>query len=262
MMSLRKMLWVATALGVLAGAAWADPMRTAFTKENTLPGALKPELSLAGGGSSFEVDGADADIERYFVTPGVRFGLTDRLTLLAAVPFAGYSDEELDESGLGDVEIGTEFLFYEDIFEYAWIIPHATAILSTGDEDKGLGAGEGQGRFGISVGTTTHDVLHWAVDVSYTMNGAAPEDPAIDDARDDLVAGALSLIWDLDERSSILGEVQVRDDAVDPEDDYALRGHLGLAYRINKYLSLMGYFGGADGLEEDYYGMGRLVCQF
>ena len=84
MMSLRKMLWVATALGVLAGAAWADPMRTVFTKENKFPGALKPELSLAGGGSSFEVDGADADIERYFVTPGVRFGLTDRLTLLAA----------------------------------------------------------------------------------------------------------------------------------------------------------------------------------
>ena len=262
MMSLRKMLWVATALGVLAGAAWADPMRTVFTKENKFPGALKPELSLAGGGSSFEVDGADADIERYFVTPGVRFGLTDRLTLLAAVPFAGYSDEELDESGLGDVEIGTEFLFYEDIFEYAWIIPHATAILSTGDEDKGLGAGEGQGRFGISVGTTMHDVLHWAVDVSYTMNGAAPEDPDFDADREDLFAGALSLIWDLDERSSILGEVQVRDDAVDPEDDFAMRGHLGLAYRINKYLSLMAYLGGSDGLEEDYYGMGRLVCQF
>ena len=262
MMSLRKMLWVATALGVLAGSAWADPMRTVFTKENKFPGALKPELSLAGGGSSFEVDGADADIERYFVTPGVRFGLTDRLTLLAAVPFAGYSDEELDESGLGDVEIGTEFLFYEDIFEYAWIIPHATAILSTGDEDKGLGVGEGQGRFGISVGTTTHDVLHWAVDASYTLNGAAPENPAFDDDRDDLLTGALSLVWDLDERASVLGEVQFRDDPVDEEDDYAFRGHLGMAYQINKTFSIMGYLGGASGLEEDYYGMGRLVAQF
>ncbi|HRT05902.1 MAG TPA: hypothetical protein P5204_09405 [Kiritimatiellia bacterium] len=262
MMSLRKMLWVATALGVLAGAAWADPMRTVFTKENKFPGALKPELSLAGGGSSFDPADSTEDVERYFVAPGVRFGLTDRLTLLATVPYAGYSDETLDESGLGDVEIGTEFLFYEDIFEYAWIIPHATAILSTGDEDKGLGAGEGQGRFGISVGTTMHDVLHWAVDASYTLNGAAPEDPDFDDSREDLFAGALSLIWDLDERSSVLGEVQVRDDPVDPEDDYALRGHLGLAYRINKTFSIMGYLGGSDGLAEDYYGMGRLVAQF
>ena len=262
MMKLRKVLWIATALGVLAGVASADPMRTVFTKENKFPGALKPELSLAGGGSSYDADEADADVERFFVAPGLRFGLTDRLAVLAAVPYAGYSEGDLDEKGLGDVEVGTEFLFFEDIFEYAWIIPHATAILATGDEDKGLGTGETQGRFGISVGTTTHDVLHWAVDVSYTMNGAEPEDPDFDDEREDLFAGALSLIWDLDERSSILGEVQVRDDAVDPEDDYALRGHLGLAYRINKYLSLMGYFGGADGLEEDYYGMGRLVCQF
>lgn len=266
MMSLRKMLWVATALGVLAGAAWADPMRTVFTKENKFPCALKPELSLAAGGSSYEVDEADADIERYFVTPSARFGLTDRLTLLAAVPYAGYSDEVLDESGLGDVEIGTEFLFYEDIFEYAWIIPHATAILSTGDEDKGLGAGEGQGRFGLSVGTTMHDVLHWAVDVSYTLNGAAPEVDEFaldgDDDRDDLLTGALSLVWDLDERSSVLGEVQFRDDAVDEEDDYAFRGHLGMAYRINETFSIMGYLGGASGLEEDYYGMGRLVAQF
>ena len=100
MMSLRKMLWVATALGVLAGAAWADPMRTVFTKENKFPGALKPELSLAGGGSSYDADEADADVERFFVTPGLRFGLTDRLAVLAAVPYAGYSEGDLDEKPL------------------------------------------------------------------------------------------------------------------------------------------------------------------
>ena len=76
------------------------------------------------------------------------------------------------------------------------------------------------------------------------------------------MAGALSLIWDLDDRSSILGEVQVRDDATDPDDDYALRAHLGLAYKVNKHLSIMAYGGGSSGLEEDYYGMGRAVVSF
>ena len=261
MMNLRKGLWAAVALCVLAGMASADPMRTVFTKENKFPGALKPELSLFGGASSFDADEADGDVDRYFVAPGARFGLTDRLTLLASVPYAGYSEGDLDESGLGDVELGTEFLFFEDIFEYAWIIPHAAVILATGDEDKGLGTGEGQGRLGISAGTTTHVVLHWAVDVSYTMDGAAPEDEFTDE-REDLVAGALSLIWDLDDRSSILGEVQVRDDATDPDDDYALRAHLGLAYKVNKHLSIMAYGGGSSGLEEDYYGMGRAVVSF
>lgn len=261
MMNLRRGWLAAVALCVLAGMASADPMRTVFTKENKFPGALKPELSLSGVASSFDADEADGDVDRYFIAPGARFGLTDRLTLLASVPYAGYSEGDLDESGLGDVELGTEFLFFEDIFEYAWIIPHAAVILATGDEDKGLGTGESQGRLGISVGTTTHDVLHWAVDVSYTMDGADPEDEFTDE-REDLVAGALSLIWDLDDRSSILGEVQVRDDATDPDDDYALRAHLGLAYKVNKYLSIMAYGGGSSGLEEDYYGMGRAVVSF
>ena len=261
MMNLRKGLLAAVALCVLAGMASADPMRTVFTKENKFPGALKPELSLFGGASSFDADEADGDIDRYFIAPGARFGLTDRLTLLASVPYTGYSEGDLDESGLGDVELGTEFLFFEDIFEYAWIIPHAAVILATGDEDKGLGTGEGQGRLGISVGTTTHDVLHWAVDVSYTLDGAEPEDEFTDE-RENLVTGALSLIWDLDDRASVLGEVQVRDDATDPDDDYALRAHLGLAYKVNKYLSIMAYGGGSSGLDEDYYGMGRAVVSF
>ena len=261
MMNLRKGLWAAVALCVLAGMASADPMRTVFTKENKFPGALKPELSLFGGASSFDADEADGDVDRYFVAPGARFGLTDRLTLLASVPYAGYSEGDLDESGLGDVELGTEFLFFEDIFEYAWIIPHAAVILATGDEDKGLGTGEGQGRLGVSAGTTVNDVIHCAVDASYTMNGAESDD-WLDDDREDLLTLGLSGIWDLDDRSSLIGEVQFRDDPVDEEDDFAFRGHVGMAYRINDYLSLMGYGGGASGLDEDYYGMGRLVCQF
>lgn len=266
MMNLRKGLWAAMALCVLAGVASAEPMRTVFTKENKFPGALKPELSLGGGASSFDADNPNGDIDRYFITPSARFGLTDRLTLVAAVPYVGYSEGDLDESGLGDIELGAEFLFFEDIFEYAWIIPHATAILGTGDEDKNLGAGEFQPRLGISIGTTTHDVLHWAADVSYTINGAAAEKVGFgmvdNDDREDLLTGALSLIWDLDDRASLLGEVQVRDDPVDTEDSYALRAHLGLAYKVNERLSLMAYGGGSSGLEEDYYGMGRAVVSF
>ena len=189
----------------------------------------------------------------------MRFGLTDRLALRAEVPYVGYSIGEEDESGLGDVEAGLDFLFFEDIFEYAWIIPHATGIFPTGDEDKGLGTGETQGRFGISVGTTVNDVVHFAVDVSHTVDGTEGEG---DDERDDLTTGALSIMWDLDERASILGEVQLRDDPVDEQDDYAVRGHGGLAYRINKRFSLMGYVGSSSGMYEDVYGMGRLVCQF
>lgn len=255
-MKLQKWLWAAMAVGMMAGMTWADPMRTVFTKENKLPGAMGLELSLAGGGSAHDGEVSAEDVSKYFVAPGVRFGLTDRLAILAEVPYAGYSHGDLDENGLGDISLGAEFLFFEDIFEYAWIIPHATAILPTGDEDKGLGTGEGQGRFGISIGTTVNDVLHFAVDASYTLNGSLAEED------ESLVAGALSIVWDLDERASLLGEVQVRDDPTEADDDYAFRGHLGLAYKINKRFSLMAYGGGASGMAEDFYGMGRLVYSF
>ena len=259
-MSLQKWLWTAIAFCVTAGMVLAEPMRTIFTKENKFPGEMKPELSLSGGGSSFKADVADEDTSSFFIAPGARFGLTDRLDVLAEVPYVGHSEGDNDESGLGDISLGTEFLFFEDIFEYAWIIPHATAILATGDEDKGLGKGESQGRFGISIGTTTMDVLHWAVDGSYTMNGANTVDSKGNS--DDLVAGALSIVWDLDDRSSVLGEVQLRDDPVDTDSSTAVRGHLGLAYKVNKRLSIMGYAGSSSGMNQDFYGMGRAVVSF
>lgn len=259
MISLRKWLWIAMVLVMVAGMASADPMRTVFTKENKFPGAMGWELSLGGGAASYDAAMAKDDLDWWSVDPGVRFGLTDRVALLANVPYVGYSVGDDSESGLGDMELGLDFLFFEDIFEYAWIIPHATAILPTGDEDKGLGTGEGQGRFGISIGTTVNDVVHFIADVSYTMNGTAGDNR---DNRDDLTTGALTLMWDLDEHASLLGEVQLRDDPVDSKDNYAVRGHGGLAYRINKRFSLMGYIGTSSGLYEDHYGMGRLVCQF
>ena len=255
-MSLQKLLWAAMALCVTSGVALADPMRTVFTKENKFPEALKAELSLGGGGSSYEDEFTDEDADRYSVVPGVRFGLTDRVAVLAEVPYVGYSTDTLDESGLGDIKLGLDFLFFEDIFEYAWIIPHAAAILATGDEDKGLGNGEGQGEFGLSIGTTVNDVVHFIADASYTMNGSTVEED------EGLVTGALSIVWDLDERASILGEVQARDDAVDPEDSFALRAHGGMAYKINKNFTLMGYVGTGSGGSEDMYGMGRLVYAF
>ena len=260
-MRLQKWLWAALALSVMASVALADPIRTVFTKENKFPEAMGVELSLAGGGSSYEDSDTDEDVDRYFVAPGVRFGLTDRLAVLAEVPYAGYSNDDVDEDGIGDISLGTEFLFFEDIFEYAWIVPHATAILATGDEDDGLGKGEGQGRFGISIGTTVNDVLHYAVDASYTLNGAYHQDD--EGEYDDLFTGALSLVWDLDARSSVLGEVQVNDDPVDDEeDDFAFRGHLGMIYKINDRFTLMGYGGGASAMAMDFYGMGRLVYSF
>ena len=261
MMSLRKLVWVAVTVVVTASVVSADPMRTVFTKENKFPGALGTEVSLGGGGSSYDDDNNNAnDIESFWVTPAVRFGVTDRLALNAQFPFVGYSIGNVDEQGLGDIAVGLDFLFFEDIFEYAWIIPHAEVAFPTGDEDKFLGNGKTRATAGISAGTTVNDVVHFAADVRFTSNGARTL--LASDDYEDVVAGALSIVWDLDERASLLGEVQVSDFTTDPDKSASFRGHLGLAYKVNKYISLMGYGGSSSGLNEDFYGMGRAVLSF
>ncbi len=260
-MSLRKLLWASVAGMMLAGTVVADPVRTVFTRENKFPQAMGWEVSMSGGGSTYEDDNAP-DRDTFYLAPGVRFGITERLAARAEIPFhwVTISDRfagDRDESGIGDMSLGIDFLFFEDIFRYAWILPHAAVTFPTGDDDKDLGLGKTQAKGGVSIGTTVHDVLHFAADISFVSNGSMAE------KGEDVVMGSLSLVWDLDERASLLGEVQARDDSSDPDDSYVLRGHLGMSYRINRHFSLMGYGGtSSSGFSEDFYGMGRLVYQF
>jgi len=256
-MSFQKWFLAAMALCVTASVSLADPMRTIFTKENKFPEAMGWEVSVGGGASSYEGDD-NSKLDTAFGAAGARFGVTDRLALSTEVPMAYYSSTDDNEFGLGDISFGGEFLFFEDIFEYAWIIPHADLILPTGNADKGLGHGKTQAEFGLSIGTTVNDVIHFAVDASYTANGSIDEDGDYDK----LVSGSLSIVWDLDARASVLGEVRLRDDTLEEDTSYGTLGHLGMAYRVNENVSLMIYGGGASDLAIDYYGMGRLVYQF
>jgi len=47
------------------------------------------------------------------------------------------------------------------------VMPYVRIALPTGDDDKGLGAGETQVRFGASVGTTVDDNWDFIADIGY-----------------------------------------------------------------------------------------------
>jgi hypothetical protein len=253
-MSLQKVLWAATAALAFAGTAFADPVRTIFTRENRLPEAMGGEVYLGGGASSYDGDWGEEDLDDYFFSLGGRFGLTDRFAVGLSIPYVGYSLGDFEEKGLGDMQASADFLLFEDIFDYAWILPHANVLIPTGDEEKALGRGDTLVKLGVSIGTTTMDVLHWVGDVSFTPEGAADED--------DLLTGSVSLVWDLDPQASLIGEVEFSDDTVDEDDNYSLRYHLGMAYRINEHFTAMAYGGSASRTSLDFYGMGRIVYQF
>lgn len=265
-MRFEKLMVSVAALGLLAGVASAEPIRTIYTMENRLPEQLGFELSVQGFFAGYDAEESTDDGSIYQVGPAMRFGITDRLALTAWVPVAGYDySHGNNKAGIGDVHTGLQFRFFEDIFDYAWIIPYVDVRWATGDEDKNLGTGTTGATFGLSAGmTTVHDCLHWGADVSYGVN------EAYDYADDDVLMGALSLIWDLNEMprvyggvlSSLFAEVQVRNDAPDPDDDCWVRGHGGLAFRANDLFTISGFVGATSDDAMDYYAGGKASFSF
>lgn len=264
-MKFGKLFVSVAALGLLASVAPAEPVRTVFTLENRLPEQLGVELGVKGMFAGYDAEYSTDDGRIYEVGPEARFGITDRLALTAWVPWTGYDDgHDMDNSGIGDIHTGLQFLFFEDIFDYAWIIPYVDVRWETGDEDKRLGTGTTGAQFGLSVGTTTYDCLHWGADVSYGVNNA------INYSDDNVIVGAVSLIWDLNETprvygevlSSLFAEVQVRDDAPDPDDDCWVRGHGGLAFRANDLFTISGFAGATSDDAMDFYAGGKATFSF
>lgn len=264
-MRFEKLMVSVAALGLLASVASAEPVRTLFTMENRLPEQLGVELSVQGIFAGFDAEYSTDDAVIYQVGPAARFGITDRLALTAWVPFAGWDfSHEKDKSGIGDVHTGLQFLFFEDIFDYAWIIPYVDVRWATGDEDDRLGTGTTGATFGISAGTTTYDCLHWGAAISYGINDA------INFTDDDVAMGAVSLIWDLNEMprvyggvlSSLFAEVQLRDDAPKKDSDCWVRCHAGLAFRANDLFTISGFFGTTTDDAMDYYGGGKASFSF
>lgn len=236
-------------------------MRTVWTMENRMPGTLGLEVGVGAMGSPLpspvSVDGGDSSIWQAGL--GLRLGLLDDLAVTATFPMRGWSiDGQGSEKGFGDIELGAQYRFWEDIFDYAWFIPHASMTLPTGDEDKMLGTGDVDGRVGISAGTTVEDVWHFAADVSWIIR-----DFEDDDNKDyGTVQGSLSVIYDLDEQASLVAEGTLLDYALDPDESVTVSGHIGLAYDFSTGLSLLMFAGATTGSGEGIYGGGHLVYSF
>lgn len=85
-------------------------------------------------------------------------------------------------------------------------------------------------RIGVSIGTVVHDVLHYVLDASYAMNydARATEE-------DDVFMGSLSLIWDISERFSAMGEGRIMDFQDTSDQPFLIGG--GMTYGWSENLS-------------------------
>lgn len=213
--------WIAITLGImLVGAAYGEPVRTMLTKENRMPRLRQAEV----GTEVFYYEFENAD--EIAVIPYMRYALTKDLAVFGKVPYRSVDPEFGDsESGLGDVSLGAELRTYTGLFGYPWIMPHAEIFFDTGDEDKGLGAGDMEYMFGIAAGTTVERKFHFAADARYRI---------VQD-EDNIPSLAASLVWELDRTFGFIGEIEVsrrkeRDDFGEQQDSHPITFAGGFYY--------------------------------
>lgn len=244
-----KSLMIGAMLCLVGGAVKAEPMRTRLTKDNRFPDLGKVELSLDVHYEERDVllvgdfdFGFAQAVDRYEVAPEVRYQAFPNVSLLARIPFVSV-DPEMggSNSGLGDISLGFEWLAYEHIFTYPYLIPYATLHLGTGDEKKALGRGETGLTLGATLGSRRWDVVVFSLDGAYTI---------FDDS-DDVASLAGSVIWEIRRELSVHVEGVITDEDFGPDEStpYLILG--GISYRPYHGIHWTLYGGGGDNGQPD-----------
>lgn len=238
--------WIIAGLLILAaGSSYAEPMRTVLTKENKFPRPLQAEIGSEFTYMEFE----DGDL--ISAMPYLRYGLFENLAIVGGLPYLSVSpDVGKDVDGIGDAILGLEFLAYEDLFGYPWIMPHIEVSFPTGDEDKGLGTGDSEVQVGVAVGTTVNDDFHLTVDVRYLLR----------DEADDMPSAALSFVWDLDKKFALITEISVADD--DERDNTPVTFLGGMHYKATRDLQFGLYGGTTDDTDAETIIHGKISYTF
>lgn len=246
---------------------YGEMSRPLFTRENRYPDyeprdpqITRPEYKNVEVGLTYVyrefadeyVPGGDASS----LALQVRYRILRDLTLLASVPYSAASPAVgSSESGIGDITIGADLVAYQDIFGFPYIIPHIAHTLDTGDEEKGLGAGESSTTAGVTIGTLVHEVWGVSVDGSLVVRSDS----------ENSFMGSLALVRELDKSFSLLGEVRVieKEKTLSTDDSYAAYFGGGMIYRPMDGLTFgaYGYAAGAAA-DEDFIFALRSTYQF
>ncbi len=248
---IRKCLLAGLILAI-GGHAFAEPIRTALTKENRLPRLYESEVGL----EFYYYDFEDGEITTF--APYFRYTLLRDFAANMSLPYHQISpDFGSSESGFGDFTLGFEFVAYKDLFGYPWIMPHAEISFDTGDEDKGLGTGNVDYTVGVAIGTTVSRKFHFVADARYLI---------LDD-EDNVPSIAGSIVWDLDAKFSLIAELELsrrkqQDDFGFDDDSHPLVFLGGMSYRANRNLHFTLHGGTSKNSDIDSIIRGRVAYRF
>lgn len=216
---------------------YTSPMRTTLSRENKFPEQGSGDVRVFFDHDEYY------NLEQDVYGIGGRYGIGENMTLGAEIPFVDSEFKGANNSGLGDVVLSLDLLAYQDIFSYPFVIPHADVAFPTGDEEKGLGAGETVINFGLSVGTKVYDALTYVVDIGYSYNGAGQ---FIMGLEENMYTISGAIVWDVSDRLAFLAEARLYE-KVGMMEDNPTEAKAGMAYRFGRETQLAIYGGTVDG---------------
>ncbi len=251
-----KKKWLLLGLiAVVGGTVYAEPIRTVLTKENRLPRLYQAEV----GAEFYYVEREDAD--ETAAIPYLRYTIARDLAVVGTLPYRSVDPDDpmlKKKSGLGDATVGVEWIAYKNLFDYPWIMPHAQVSFDTGDEDKGLGAGDTEYMIGIAIGVTVNREFHFVADARYQIL----------DQRDNIPSIAGSIVWDLDQSFSLIAEIELsrEKDAADVfgvrDDRHPLIFLAGMHYRASRALQFTLHGGTSKNSDLDTIIRGKVSYTF
>lgn len=237
------------ALGALvaAGIANAEPVRTQYSIENRFPDTKELEAGVSLKIADYDADasnGRPSAVDATKTVPYVRFGLHDTVAVQADLPLVSTDAEDGDsEFGIGDVSLELQALIFEGLFSYPFVIPHGGVSFATGDDDKGLGAGESIPEVGVTIGTVVEDIWTFTLDATYFFEDYQRYNY-------DVAAG---VICDVSETFGLIGETALSSIEYDAGDkEHPIVFLAGVVYEPSEPITMVLTAGGGTESEADF----------
>lgn len=231
-MSHTKFLLALLPIGLFLSTARAESMRPLFSLENAFPRWEQFETGLSY--TAIERENGFIQDDRQTAAAWVRYGVLENLAAVVEVPYVNLDPSPADsESGFGDISVEFQLRTWEDIFGYPYFIPYIRATLPSGDDDKGLGAGDSVVTAGIAYGDNITDELEWVLDFSYRVN------PDVDNQ----LIVANSYIYNVSERFALLVEFLYEEEIENDQESLVVASG-GFSYDWTRQLRMGIHIGG------------------
>jgi len=249
---MKYVLFVVVLLFAWSGIAFADHPLVTDEAETLGKGGFEVELNTEFA-SNEEDDGVTVEEKEYELEAEFAYGITDDIEVYVEIPYLWVKEKSSTgterENGMGDIETGLRWLFFEGDEVSLALKPFA--VLPAGDEEKGLG--NGRTSYGISfMASKELDSVALHMNIGYTRN-EYKIDQVDDESRNNIFSASLAVGWRAADALRVVGNIGMETNQEKDADDHPAFVIAGAIYELTDNIAVdAGLKIGITDSEDDY----------